>query len=248
MRYLVLSDLHGNLQALEAVLADAAGEGYDQTLILGDLVGYGADPEAVITRTFALGSAALIRGNHDKVCAGLASAYGFNDIAQRSIAWTRMVLPPALLDRLAAMPAGPLTVTDDIEICHGAPFDEDYYIFDSRDASRAFVAVSRPICLFGHTHLPSLFIARAGYGMPVEPDEDGEGWTWTVPRDAHVLINVGSVGQPRDGDPRAAYGLLDTTRRTIRVRRVDYDITGAQRRILDAGLPEWLAARLEKGG
>ena len=247
MRYLILSDIHANLQALEAVLDDALRRGYDQTLILGDLVGYGADPEPVIARTFALTPAASVRGNHDKVCAGLASASDFNDVAQHSILWTRDVLPPHAMTALRALPEGPVSVGADLEICHGSPFDEDFYVFGPRDASLALAAASLPICLFGHTHQPAIFVARGSYASFVEPDDDGEGWVWEIPLERRVLVNVGSVGQPRDGDPRAAYGLLDTETRVVESRRVDYNIAEAQRRILDAGLPLRLATRLERG-
>jgi diadenosine tetraphosphatase ApaH/serine/threonine PP2A family protein phosphatase len=244
MRYLVLTDLHANLQALEAVLADARAIGYDKTLVLGDLVGYGADPAAVIERTRALAPDAIIRGNHDKVAAGLEPAALFNDVARQSIEWTSSVLSAEQIEYLAALPKGPHRVNDALEICHGTPFDEDYYVFDAGDAARAMRAASAPMCLFGHTHVPVVFASgmRPEPGRPDLEDDEIE-----LPAEGATLINVGSVGQPRDGDPRAAYGLLDLDRRTIRLRRVGYDVKGAQARILELGLPPWLAARLERG-
>src|SRR4249920_2156324 len=134
MRYLILSDMHGNKQALDAVLADAAGLGYDAALVLGDLVGYGADPAAVIDRTLALEPVAMIRGNHDKVCCGLESAAMFNDAARAAAEWTAGSLDTARLEVLRGLPKGPLQVNSEIEICHGAPFDEDHYVFDDQDA------------------------------------------------------------------------------------------------------------------
>jgi predicted phosphodiesterase len=247
VRYLILSDIHANLQALEAVLGDAARRGYDETLVLGDLVGYGADPELVMAGIDALVPAVTVRGNHDKVCAGLAPASDFNDIARDSILWTREALSPERLSALRELPQGPTLVTPDVEICHGSPFDEDFYLFDPRDAALAFSAMSGQICLFGHTHQPAIFLARGSYSSFVEPETDGAGWTWEIPAERSVLVNVGSVGQPRDGDPRAAYGVLDTSTRVVESRRVEYDIGEAQRRILDAGLPPRLAARLDRG-
>jgi diadenosine tetraphosphatase ApaH/serine/threonine PP2A family protein phosphatase len=244
VRYLIISDLHANLHALDAVLADAKTVGYDATLVLGDLVGYGADPSAVIARTLALEPAAIVRGNHDKVAAGIESAELFNDIARRSIEWTAQQLSPAELTTLSDLPKGPCQLTSTFELCHGAPFDEDYYIFDADDASRAIGAAKSRICFFGHTHLPALF---ATGDDPVRASEDGAEDELALPTSGPALINIGSVGQPRDGDPRAAYGVLDVTRHTLRLRRVTYDIAGAQARIIKAGLPEWLALRLERG-
>ncbi len=243
MRYLVLADIHANLEALEAVLADAAPAGYDQVLVLGDLVGYGGDPGAAIERTLGLQPAAIVRGNHDKVCAGLEPAMLFNDVARQSAEWTADVLSPAHRAALAALPAGPRLVTDQLEICHGAPFDEDYYVFDLDDAARALDAAAARICLFGHTHVPAVF------ATPDDPVRHGGagGADLTLPSSGPVLVNVGSVGQPRDGDARAAYGLLDLDAGTLRLCRAVYDVARAQARIRAAGLPDWLAARLARG-
>jgi predicted phosphodiesterase len=244
MRYLILSDMHANRHALEAVLADAATIGYDQVLVLGDLVGYGADPAAVIEKTMALDPVAIIRGNHDKVAAGLEPAAYFNDVARRAIEWTASTLPPATIKGLAELAKGPVTVTPSLEICHGAPFDEDYYVFDADDARRAMDATTSPMCLYGHTHLPALFATVDRASDPLTDLADDE---FQLPAAGRVLLNVGSVGQPRDGDSRAAYGVLDIDRMVVRLRRVAYDIAGAQAQILAAGLPAVLAARLERG-
>jgi predicted phosphodiesterase len=244
MRYLILSDMHGNKQALDAVLEDAATLGYDAALVLGDLVGYGADPAAVIDATMALEPAAMIRGNHDKVCAGLEPATLFNDIARHSIEWTATILSPDHLRVLADLPMGPALVIEGLEICHGTPFDEDYYVFDPDDARRAIDASQGRICLYGHTHVPAIY-AIGDIPKPRRADvADDE---VELPSEGAVLLNAGSVGQPRDGDPRAAYGILDLDRNVIRMRRVTYDIAEAQKRIRAAGLPPALAARLERG-
>ena len=243
MRYLVLSDLHSNIQALDAVMDDAESHGFDQVVVLGDLVGYGADPAAVIDRTLALTPAVMIRGNHDKVCCGLESPALFNDAARAAAEWTGAVLDAGRLEVLRNLPKGPALVNAEIEICHGAPFDEDHYVFDDVDASRAADAAGARICLFGHTHLPAIY-ATAQDPVIATGDPSDE---LRLPASGPVLMNVGSVGQPRDGDPRAAYGLLDQDKGTIRIRRVDYDIRSAQMAILNAGLPPWLAMRLERG-
>ncbi len=241
MRYLILSDLHANLQALDAVLQDAADVGYDQTVVLGDLVGYGADPGDVIDRALELEPAALIRGNHDKVCAGLEPPDQFNDAARLAIEWTRTVLSPRHLEILAALPEGPHELAEGITICHGAPFDEDYYLLAPGDARRAAASATGTLCLFGHTHMPAMYVVRPSTTRFLKPR--GE-----IPLPlGRLVINAGAVGQPRDGDARAAYGVLDTSARVMIFRRVEYDVETAQARIRGAGLPDWLADRLEIG-
>jgi diadenosine tetraphosphatase ApaH/serine/threonine PP2A family protein phosphatase len=256
VKYLVLSDIHANLEALEATLA-AAGP-CDATLVLGDLVGYGADPNAVIECVRALDTAAVIRGNHDKVAAGLEGVEGFNQIAREAIEWTSAALTPENRAWLTALPAGPLVVDDVIEICHGAPFDEDMYVFDDLDALRAIRATRRPLCLFGHTHIPAIFrlsgllsdadaVSPGNAVIELIGPPRGASFTVGIERNVHYLVNCGAVGQPRDGDPRAAYGVVDTNAGTVITMRTDYDIATAQRKIIKAGLPDILAKRLSVG-
>jgi diadenosine tetraphosphatase ApaH/serine/threonine PP2A family protein phosphatase len=243
LRYLVISDVHANLEALDAVLA-AAGP-YDHALVLGDLVGYGADPNAVIDRVRALPATTFIRGNHDKVGAGLENTDGFNYLARHAITWTTNALTPERRQWLAALPQGPTVIDDLVEICHGAPFDEDVYIFDDLDAMRALRVARRPLCLFGHTHVVAGYnvtnktdIVSSIHDSPIRIPPDGG---------ARFLVNCGAVGQPRDGDPRAAYGLLDSSTRTLSLARVEYDVAAAQAKIVAAGLPDVLAQRLAVG-
>ena len=242
MRYLVLSDIHANLHALDAVLADAAGQGYDQVVVLGDLVGYGGDPSAAIAKTLALHPTAIIRGNHDKVVAGLEPATDFSRDARTAAEWTSASLTKGAIEALAALPMGPCAVTGDLTICHGAPFDEDYYIFSAGDARRAMRHTPARLLLFGHTHVPAVFSTTDVITAPSDTAPEVR-----LPKRGQLLVNVGSVGQPRDGDPRAAYGILDTDAETLHLRRVEYDVKGAQARIREAGLPEWLADRLTVG-
>src|SRR5437868_5142460 len=145
MRYLVLTDIHANLEALDTCLAHARARGFNQTLILGDVVGYGPDPNAVIERVQALNPMAIVRGNHDKVACGLEQAEGFNAVAKAAVYWTLDVLTPAHREWLASLPQGPTLVDDAIEICHGSPFDEDAYIFDELDAVHALKASVRAL-------------------------------------------------------------------------------------------------------
>jgi diadenosine tetraphosphatase ApaH/serine/threonine PP2A family protein phosphatase len=243
MTYLILSDVHANLEALDAVLA-AAGE-YDHALVLGDLVGYGANPNEVIERLLALPSVTFIRGNHDKAATRLASVEHFNHLARFAVQWTTEQLTPANFEWLAALPTGPLAIDDLVEICHGAPFDEDAYIFDDLDVRRAMAAASRPLCLFGHTHVPAAF-KLAEVLLPVGPLR-GDRFLLRIESTARYLVNCGAVGQPRDGDPRAAFATLDTAGQTLTIIRVEYDVAGAQAKIIDAGLPDVLAHRLAIG-
>jgi diadenosine tetraphosphatase ApaH/serine/threonine PP2A family protein phosphatase len=243
MRYLIVSDVHANLEALEATLS-AAGE-VDRVLVLGDLVGYGADPNAVIDRIRGLARATIIRGNHDKVGAGIENVDSFNHLARYAIAWTASALTPDNREWLAAVPPGPVAIDGFVEICHGSPFDEDVYIFDDLDARRAINVTSRPLCLFGHTHVPAAF-RFDGNLSPIGPPR-GARFRLALDDGAKYLVNCGAVGQPRDGDPRAAFGLLDTDASALTVLRVTYDVASAQQKIVDAGLPEVLAQRLAIG-
>ncbi len=157
MRYLILSDIHGNLEALNSVLAHAAAQEYDNALVLGDLVGYGADPNAVVDAIRALNPISSIRGNHDKVAARLEGSEAFNMAARKAISWTTETLTAENLEYLAALDEGPRLVDDQVEICHGAPSDEDEYLFEVRDAVRALRDAKRPICFFGHTHVQIVY-------------------------------------------------------------------------------------------
>lgn len=243
MRYLILSDIHANLDAFDAVLAAADGA-WDRALVLGDLVGYGAEPNVVVDRVRALDPAAVVRGNHDKAACGLDAGEHFNQVARFAAMWTLDQLTPDNLEYLRRLPQGPAIIDDRLEICHGAPFDEDYYLFDAGDAGRAFDAAHRPICLFGHTHLPVVFTA-AGAQITAEVPE-GDTRELTFDAAARYLVNPGSVGQPRDGDPRAAFAIY-RTEGALTLRRIEYDVAGAQRKISAAGLPQSLANRLAIG-
>ena len=242
MAYLIISDVHANLEALDAVLA--AAQPYDRVLALGDLVGYGANPNEVVQRLRALPSVTFIRGNHDKAATRLASVEHFNHLAKFAIQWTTEQLTPDNLQWLTELPEGPLPIDDLVEICHGAPFDEDAYIFDDLDVRRAMAAASRPLCLFGHTHVPAAF-RLADNLLPVGPLRDG--FQLRLETTARFLVNCGAVGQPRDGDPRAAVAYVEPERRLLTIHRVPYDIATAQTKIISAGLPEVLAHRLAIG-
>ena len=238
--------MHANIQALEAVLAAVPAGAYERVLVLGDLVGYGADPNAVVDCVRALDPLLAIRGNHDRVACGIDEPLDFNAMARQAAVWTLRTLTDANRDYLRALPAGPRHVGARLQVCHGSPADEDEYLFDPTDAAGAFEHVDRPVCLFGHTHLPMAFVRARRRVFAVVPDP-GETTSLAIEPDTLYLINPGSVGQPRDGDARAAFALVDDEAGAVELRRVPYAIHEARRAILEAGLPPALAHRLAAG-
>lgn len=246
MRYLVISDIHANLEAFDTVMAEARPLNFDKVLLLGDLVGYGADPNKICERVRDLKPDALIRGNHDKVGSGVESPEGFNAVARNAIRWTFDQLTKDNREWLAALPAGPMVVDDVLEICHGTPFDEDAYVFDDLDALRALHAARVPLCLFGHTHVQvAHYLSHDQFGLASSDDQ--RPLTIALDEANRYLVNPGSVGQPRDGDPRAGFAIVDSTAKEVTLYRVEYPIAKAQARILEEGLPDVLATRLALG-
>ncbi len=246
MRYLVVSDMHGNAEALCSVLRAVRRKRFDYSLVLGDLVGYGAEPNQVIELLSDLpGKTVVIRGNHDKVVAGIEDGSGFNDAALHAARWTAAALTVRTMRALRALPIGPLRVTDGLAICHGSPRDEDMYLFSEYDAQIAFQGWATPITFFGHTHLPSLFIQHSAgvRGLLL----GGRNGRIRIQSGFRYLLNPGSIGQPRDRNPLAAYMTYDDDKKIVRWYRVPYAIARAQRRIVKAGLPESLANRLAYG-
>ncbi|MBM3773065.1 MAG: metallophosphoesterase family protein [Acidimicrobiia bacterium] len=246
MRHLILTDIHANLEALDAVLADARARTYDDVVVLGDVVGYGADPNAVVERVRELTPVALVRGNHDKVACGLESAEGFNHVARTAAKWTYDTLTPGNRQWVADLPPGPLAINADVQICHGSPIDEDEYIFGPSEARVALLATTRSLCLFGHTHYPAIFESVDGslQGARVAAAVESE---LRLRSGVKYLVNPGSVGQPRDGDPRAAYAIVDAPMGRVELVRVTYPVQTAQEKIRKAGLPDPLADRLALG-
>ena len=246
MRYLILSDMHGNCDAMEAVLRRVRRKRFDRTLVLGDLVGYGAGPNQVVEAVRELsGEVFQVRGNHDKVVAGIEDGANFNAAALEAARWTTDRLTAANLRAVRELPRGPLTVDDDVAICHGSPLDEDQYVFSDFDAYQIFSSHLAAVTFFGHTHIPSLFLKHPG-GIEVALLR-GESGTIRIEPGFQYLLNPGSVGQPRDRDPRASFMTYDSARRQVRWQRVEYPIGKAQDRILKAGLPRVLAERLAVG-
>lgn len=247
MRYLILSDIHANLEALDAVMAQAPPRDYDRVLVLGDIVGYGADPNAVVDRIRTLAPDVIIRGNHDKVACGIEEPDGFNQSARHAALWTYDELTADNRSYLAGLPRGPLMVDDEIEVCHGSPEDEDAYIFEHVDALNALLMADRPLCFFGHTHVQIGYWLTNDQRFDVLVPDSSELSPTPLTFGLRYMINPGSVGQPRDGDPRAAFAEFDSETHMLTLRRVSYDVASAQAKITSAGLPEGLARRLGLG-
>src|SRR6266702_770652 len=250
MRALILSDIHANLEALTAVIA-AAGP-WDVLWNLGDMVGYGASPNEVLDLIRPL-STLTVRGNHDRVCSGLTSSLAFNPTARAAAKWTLEELSPDNLVWLRSLPQGPLQPQFEalVTLAHGSPLNEDQYILSMRDAWAPLQQMTTAITFVGHTHVQGGFSQKQHDWHELKPRyrsrNDADMWTLAVPPGTRHLINPGSVGQPRDYDWRAAFAVYDSEASEVVFHRVPYDLTGAQGRVLMAGLPERLAVRLREG-
>lgn len=243
MRCLVFSDIHGNLEALSSIMRFAEKRRIDRYVCLGDLVGYGASPNEVIRYVRRLKPLSIIRGNHDKAVTTHESIDSFNPIAAAAIRWTRRTVTKPSQDFLHALPRGPQVVEELFTICHGAPFDEDFYIFGEYDADEAFGFLKTPLGFFGHTHFPFLYVLREGTLIGTHMD----GGEVKLEPGSSYLVNPGSVGQPRDRNSKASCLVYDSDHRIIRFHRLEYDIAAAQKRIREAELPQALAERLAVG-
>jgi diadenosine tetraphosphatase ApaH/serine/threonine PP2A family protein phosphatase len=250
LRILLLSDIHANLEALEACLA--AAPSFDFVANLGDVVGYGASPNEVIERSRGLGKI-FVRGNHDKAATGLLELDDFNPMAAAAAIWTRDQLTAEHHDWLKSLPQGPLPLDDfpHVHLVHGSPVDEDAYIVSLGDALAPLLALPAPLTFFGHTHLQGGFFANGSSADGYRPEYSTVGQAESVSLQlksaTRYMINPGSVGQPRDGDWRAAFGLFDTEAQVVHFHRTPYNLKAAQDRIFAANLPSRLATRLAAG-
>jgi predicted phosphodiesterase len=248
MLYCVISDIHGNLEALEAVLRHIDSLPPSKVLCLGDLVGYNADPDACVQAVLSR-ALVTVRGNHDKAVARLLPLDWFNPVAREAVLWTRKNARPDTLRAVSSLREGPVDAGEGIMVCHGSPMDEDRYLMDSRGMgeTRDWLVEHAPrarICFHGHTHVPVTVCFADGARRPVSlpPEEETP-----LEPGALYVVNPGSVGQPRDGNAMASFGILDLEKGAYRTVRVPYGVPETQRKILAAGLPRELARRLEDG-
>lgn len=240
MKYALISDVHANLEALQAVLDVIDANGVGQIVCLGDVVGYNANPNECVDIIRERGIPTVC-GNHDAVACGIEEPLGFNPIALQAALWTRDQLSEENLDWLRELPDN--VGFDHFLAAHGSPTDRDCYMFTWEDVlpHLSYVAEMRhSLCFFGHTHSPGIFSADGTYGV----DQDSR---FALTEDKVFFINPGSVGQPRDGDARAAFGMFDSEAREFEQVRVEYDVEQAAKRIESEDLPPFLAQRLSMG-
>ena len=245
MRYLILSDIHANREAFSAVLAFVRRKRWDKAIFLGDLVGYGANPNQTVDLLRELRPLVAIRGNHDKVCSGIEEGELFNRVALQAAMWTRQKLTPTNLKWLHRLPEGPAVVDGAFAISHGTPIDEDAYIFGEIEALNVFRQTTFPVCFFGHSHFPVVF------GLSPDAIQTvltiGPSFRFKLREGVRYLINPGSIGQPRDGNPLASFAFYNSDSKVVTIHRVPYRVEQAQTKILEAGLPRPLADRLALG-
>ena len=240
LKYAVLGDIHSNWEALTAVLADAESQGVTNYCCVGDIVGYNADPELCLEKVRELTGESVVRGNHDHYCSRQENLNGFHPLAADVVDWTRKRLSDDQRSWL-----GNLRYSRTVEtfmLVHATLDNPEMwgYVFDKLEAEANFNYQTTSVCFFGHTHVPLAFekgdVVRGGLYNVIK-----------IVRGRKYFVNVGSVGQPRDGDPRAAYGIFDLVNNQVELRRVAYDFRVTQRKILDVGLPGRVAARLAVG-
>jgi predicted phosphodiesterase len=238
-RYAVLGDIHGNWEALSAVLEDAQSQGVTAYVCVGDLVGYNASPGECLRRVREL-DMSCVRGNHDHYCSHDECVRDFHPLAANVVDWTRLQLTADEIQYLRTLKL--TRVVSGFTLVHSTLDMPDKwgYVFDELEAESNFSYQATAVCFYGHTHQPVIF-EKSGHVHRVA------GARITVALGKKYMVNVGSVGQPRDGDPRASYAIYDLRNREIELRRVPYDIVSTQQKIMAAGLPERLALRLNLG-
>lgn len=243
MKYGILGDIHANLEALEAVTRCLERERVERVLCVGDVVGYGASPAECIDRVRALGALCVL-GNHDAAVADRLDPSDFNPPARKAVVWTRSTLGRSHRRWLAELPL--LLEEEDFALAHGTYVRPERFDYVTRpsDADASLAAMNAPTCFIGHTHVPVTMLRAEPTSRRTRREMQAE----IDLRDVHrALVNVGSVGQPRDGDARAAFALYDSENRALRIERIAYDVERAAERIRAEGLPEVLADRLLSG-
>jgi len=241
MRYAILSDIHANLEGLTVVLNSLRRDSIDAYYCIGDIVGYGANPNECIDEIRAI-SCISAAGNHDWAAAGIIPADYFNDFAREAVEWTGSVLTSGNREFLRSL--GLVLQGTGITLVHGTLVEPHafHYMFNCGVARETFEAMQANICFVGHTHIAGFFVM-----------DDKEGVSFNAQRQIRIepghkyIVNAGSVGQPRDNNPRAAYCVFDTASMIVQIKRESYDVVAASRKILDAGLPRFLAERIMVG-
>lgn len=240
MRFGIISDIHGNLEALNAVLEVLSRERIDKYICVGDIIGYGANPIECITYIKDL-NPLVVLGNHEAACLGVTDVRYFNPIAREAVMWTKNHLIKENLDFLRKLLL--VYVDKNFTLVHGTLQEPEFfhYMFDIKSAFVTFNLMTTRLCFIGHSHIPGIFVKRNGeirYGLKEK---------YVISDDEKIIVNAGSVGQPRDGDPRSSYSIYDSEENIVEIKRVAYNVELAQRKILTSGLPPALAYRLKEG-
>jgi len=240
MRYGIIADIHGNIEALEAALAALSREKIDKFLVAGDIVGYGADPAECIKRTKAL-KGVIVCGNHDAACAGLVNTKYFNKTAEAAVLWTQRSLSRKDISFLEKLDI--LFKNSHLTLVHGTlDSPKDFrYMAGKSEAEATFNLMETEVCFVGHSHVPGFFSQKNNITRYFYEEKRN------ISKGEKLIVNAGSVGQPRDGDPRLSYAVYDTDGAFVQLKRVPYDIKKSQKKILEAGLPPSLARRLKNG-
>ena len=240
MKYGIISDIHANLEAFEVAIDALSHEKIDALLCAGDIVGYGADPHLCIEKTKAL-HRIVVCGNHDEACIDITDIEYFNNSAKKAILWTKENLNEE--DKSFLKNLGLVYKNRDLTLVHGTLYEPEmfHYMIDANAAHATFSLMQNRVCFVGHSHTPGIYLYKNNrmsyfYKEKVK-----------IAKDEKMIVNVGSIGQPRDGDPRLCYCIYDTEKGLIELKRLEYDVKSAQKKMLDAGLPHFLADRLAKG-
>ncbi|MBI4834934.1 MAG: metallophosphoesterase family protein [Planctomycetes bacterium] len=241
MKYAIFSDIHGNLEALEAVMEKLAAEKPDRYICVGDIVGYGADPNECIKKVRAIPGCIIVAGNHDYAAIGTLNNGFFNDFAKSAISWTAKQLNEEEKKFLGGLKL--VETLNSISVAHSNLYLPELfeYIQTSYDLQLGFNVMENPVCFIGHSHVPIFFsLQRGSISFNTDP-------LLKINKSGKFFVNVGSVGQPRDDNPHACYAVYDDTDEAIAIKRVPYDVDKAVSKIRKAGLPEILAERLKYG-
>jgi diadenosine tetraphosphatase ApaH/serine/threonine PP2A family protein phosphatase len=245
LRTAFISDIHANLDALNVVLEDIKGQNIDRIVCLGDIVGYGPEPNECSSLVKEVAKVTVV-GNHDYAALGKMDTLGFNEYARAAADWTAESLSEDAVQFLESLPLTALLDDGQTLLVHASPLNPERwtYVLSYQEAQRQFEAFKERLCFIGHSHLPVVIEEN---GDEINALEFPEAVPLRLHRDRRYIVNVGSVGQPRDRDPRTGYAWYDDEMDAAMLRRLEYDVDAVQKKILDAGLPPFLAQRLSDG-